>query len=601
MRSSGTWAPLTIQTKKRFSHTPVVNNSMRKSSYLAIVIIFIISCVVYAGTLFNGFVYDDVPQVLENLWIIDFTKIPKIFTSSAWSFMGEEQSFHYYRPMMHTIYTIEYMLFTLNPLYWHLVNIVFHALNGVLVFLVASVLLTPVESSDVGAVNRGLKERFPVLPFVAALFFALHPVATESVAWVAAIPELSYAAFALLSFYLYIKSSREPSAERSTHSFLLSPSYLLSLVFFFVSLFCKEPAMMLLLVLFAYDYSRGKKLISKLMLSRYTLFVILAIIYLFIRNNALGGLGPKFTEHFYLSSFQNFLNIGPLVFSYFTNLILPMKFSPFYVFYPVFSLAEFQALYSWALLLILLAGYIYLFVKRKPAFVAATLLLAPLLPVLYIPALSTSVFAVRYLYLPVAGLGILLALLVRFVLIKTKSAPAKLPINSFIMIIILSVLFSIFTYKTSTRSVIWKSDLTLWEETVRLYPKNYHAQLSIAKSYMDAGEIELAKEGYARSIKYNLELVHPKELALAESWYNLGLLQFDSGEIDKSINSYNESLRINVKRTLTRDVLNNLGNAYASAGKIDEAIRSLERALAIDPTDTYVRHNLEEVRKWKKR
>jgi tetratricopeptide (TPR) repeat protein len=125
--------------------------------------------------------------------------------------------------------------------------------------------------------------------------------------------------------------------------------------------------------------------------------------------------------------------------------------------------------------------------------------------------------------------------------------------------------------------------------------------MSLAHAYADIGEVESAKESYMDSIRYNSSLVHPKALALVESWYNLGLLQYDSGEIDKAVESYTLALEIRVKRTLTRDILNNLGNAYAKGGRIDEAIMSYERALALDPNDKYVRHNLEVVRKWKKR
>ena len=572
---------------------------MRKPSFLAILIIIIVSCAVYATTLFNGFVYDDVPQVLENLWIIELANIPRIFASSAWSFMGDGASYHYYRPMMHTIYAFEYQLFTLNPLYYHLVNILIHVLNSVMVFGVAFLLLNKKREGEGLSDGGTFVKDFPTLPFIAAIFFTVHPVMTESVAWVAAIPELSYTAFFLLSFYLYIRSSASEGSDSTTLSILTRPAYIFSAVFFFVALFCKEPAMTLLPVLVAYDYISRKKFFTFSTIVRYLPFVVLAVIYLIIRNNALGGLAPKFSEHSYLSVFQNILNVGPLVLKYFSNLLVPMKFSPFYVFYPVLSIAELTALYSWVLLVALLVIYIYLFAKKSLAFVPATLLLAPLLPVLYIPALSTSVFAVRYLYLPVAGFTIIMALIVRTILSRQKlkgTRGAIMPIA-----VVLVILFALASFKTIKRGQIWRDDLTLWAETVRLYPKNYHAYNNLAKSYMESGEVELAKKAYNNSIRFNKQLPHPKMLTLAESWYNLGLLEFNSNEIERAIDAYRQSLRIKVKPTLTRDVLNNLGNAYATGGYIDEAIRSYEQALAIDPNDTYVRHNLEAVRKWKKK
>src|SRR6266498_1664007 len=65
-----------------------------------IIIIILISFGVYFTALFNGFVHDDLTQVLENQWIKSVSHIPEIFTKSVWSFKSEITSSNYYRPMM---------------------------------------------------------------------------------------------------------------------------------------------------------------------------------------------------------------------------------------------------------------------------------------------------------------------------------------------------------------------------------------------------------------------------------------------------------------------------------------------------------------------
>jgi hypothetical protein len=73
--------------------------------------------------------------------------------------------------------------------------------------------------------------------FIAAIFFATHPVHTEAAAWIAGIPDLSFAFFFLLLFYLYMRATE----DECRLSF-----YLPSLASFTVAAFCKEPARTLL-------------------------------------------------------------------------------------------------------------------------------------------------------------------------------------------------------------------------------------------------------------------------------------------------------------------------------------------------------------------
>src|SRR3989339_482484 len=117
------------------------------SKSVAIAIILIVSFCVYANTIPNEFVYDDENQGLDNPWIKDVRNIPEIFFSNVWAFIPELHVSNYYRPLMHLIYMAEYHIFGLKPWGWHLVNIIFHAINGIMVFLIAVTLLNKTQSN----------------------------------------------------------------------------------------------------------------------------------------------------------------------------------------------------------------------------------------------------------------------------------------------------------------------------------------------------------------------------------------------------------------------------------------------------------------------
>ena len=122
----------------------------------------------------NAFVYDDRQQVLENPYIHSFRYLGRIFGSTVWTFEGAQGASNYYRPLMTFAYLLAYKAFGLIPFGFHLMNLALHIAVVLLVFAVA---------------ERLFRDR--LLSLIAAGLFALHPIHTESVAWIAAITDLS--------------------------------------------------------------------------------------------------------------------------------------------------------------------------------------------------------------------------------------------------------------------------------------------------------------------------------------------------------------------------------------------------------------------------
>jgi hypothetical protein len=112
--------------------TPTIpKNRLR---YILITLIFFSCFASYFNALFNGFVYDDIFQVVENRWIKNTSYLPDFFSQGVWGFAGGKIS-NYYRPIMHLIYMLAYHIFGLHPWGFHFVNILFHAGVSLLVFL----------------------------------------------------------------------------------------------------------------------------------------------------------------------------------------------------------------------------------------------------------------------------------------------------------------------------------------------------------------------------------------------------------------------------------------------------------------------------------
>ena len=214
------------------SSTP--RSSLKKTRNSADALWYVLLCVAavapYLNTLWNGFVYDDIYQVLGNPYIRSFRYLKQILTTSVWSFRYAAQgTTNYYRPLMSLDYLVLYQIYGPLAYGFHLANLLTHAAVVLLLF----------------AVTKRLTGSKP-LSFIAAAIFALHPVHVEAVAWVAAIPDLQLALFLLVAFWLYMDLGEAESKRWWTW-----PALVLT---FSLALVCKEPAAAFPFIALAYEY-----------------------------------------------------------------------------------------------------------------------------------------------------------------------------------------------------------------------------------------------------------------------------------------------------------------------------------------------------------
>ncbi len=122
---------------------PAIPNAKVKSICKVIppALIAAITLGVYSSTLLNGFVYDDNHILLGNIWVTDFRYASDILFSSLMSFDAAKTASNTYRPLLFFLFMAEHYVFGFKPLGFHLVNIVLHAANAVLVYYLAIFLL----------------------------------------------------------------------------------------------------------------------------------------------------------------------------------------------------------------------------------------------------------------------------------------------------------------------------------------------------------------------------------------------------------------------------------------------------------------------------
>ena len=533
-------------------------NASVKRNLIAALILAAAAFALYFNTLHNGFVWDDLAQVKTNIWIRNFKFIPEILARSAWGFTNETTS--YYRPGMHLGYMLAYHLFGPAPWGFHLLNVIFSTGVSVMAFLLA---LEIFESAGISP------SRVFGVSFLSALLFTANPIHTEAVAWIASLPELSYSFFYLISLYFFILWKKGKSRE----------GIYLSCLFFVLSFLCKETALSLPLAIAAYEISSPNE--TRLPEGRQTIrrlkvllpYFALALAYFVLRFRIIGGFAGPGNPVFHLTGFQWFLNAAVNFGAYLGQLLYPFDLNAYHVTPPVYSFFEWKSILSLAVLLAFAALAFLSFRKNPGVFFILMMVLIPLLPALYLPALPQleNTYAERYLYLPSMGFAFISARL----LYAEKSKKIRLAVFACVLALIIS-----FSVKTVLRNTVWKDETTLWTDTIKKSPDGWVPQNQF-------GLVLESKDKYTEAIS------HFRAAMILAPWPNWMNPALNLGSALMKLGKTGEA-KILIKKVIRSapyysSAHNSLGAAFATEGNLASAETEFRAAVGLNPR-SYMAH-----------
>jgi tetratricopeptide (TPR) repeat protein len=533
--------------------------------------LFALIIAAYLPAMRGGFIWDDDYYVSENLALRSFAGIQDIWAGIVRPNEYVVRVAPQYYPMALTSLWLDYRLWGLNTLGYHLTNVLLHGCSAWLLWLILRKLDVP------GA-------------WVVAAIWALHPLQVESVAWITERKNVLSGVFFFASLLVYLRFSElDPTplraapkpGEEDQLSFGLPGErwklYTLALVLFVCAVLSKSvtgtmPAVVLLLLWWKRGRIDPRNDLLPL-LPFFAIAIAIGTLTAWLERNVVGAKGPEwqhsFTEHILLA--------GRIFWFYIIKLLVPVgltfnyprwdlpKMSPLIWVFPISALLVIAALWS----------------QRR------ALGRGPLVAVLYyagtlVPAMGfAAVFPMRYAYVAdhfqyLAGIGII-ALVVAAVtrLVRDKSVLA--PIAG----IVLAVLF----FLTLKQAAIYKDLETLWTYTIRKNPSSWLAHANLASWY-----IKQSPRRYDRADAEAREAlrINPQN---PEPFITLGLIAEEQGRIDEAIPLFQQATRMHAARASETGVrgapfahaLRSLGHAYATKGEIDKAILVYRNAVEINP------------------
>ena len=465
--------------------------------------------------------------------------------SIIWAFTtGYASNWH---PLTWLSHMLDIELYGLNPMGHHWTNLQIHILNTVLLFLFLRWMT--------GAIWKSA--------FV-AVFFAIHPLHVESVAWIAERKDVLCAFFWILSMLTYVGYVRHPKKRY----------YLLLVILFALGLMSKPmivtlPFALLLLDFWPLDRFRlinyeqkinVFRVLKTLIWEKIPLFVLSAIscfITFFVQQH--GGAVASI-EVFPLNA--RVANSIVSYTSYIGKMIWPLHLA---VLYPLREWHLGQVLISGLLLLFLSILAIRVWRRFPYVTVGWFWFLGTLVPVIGLVQVGAQSIADRYTYIPLVGLFIIIAWGMADISVKWRRQRIVLSIFSGVIVLF----FMIYAW---FQVGYWKNGITLFTHAIHVTRNNSIAHCELANALYKHGKYIESVKHFKRAIQLN-----PK-FGVAHD--NLGVALARMGNLEKAIDQYNQALHIDPENF---HAYNNLGNALAQKGDVEEAVHYYQNALHYNP------------------
>ena len=543
-----------------------------------------------------------------------------------------------YIPLTMIVYTLTYHAAGAEPQFFHAVNIFIHVANVLLVFWLIYLI-------------SGKKR---LTASIVALFFGIHPMHVESVAWVSELKDVLYGFFfiaGLIAYCKYLEAKdekpdsinveMEPASEQNKRNkYLLM---VLTFCFFILSALSKPAAIIFPIVLLLFDFYYRRKSDKWMWIEKLPFFAVSIIsgiiaIKAQVSENLIVDYYPFFQRPFFAS--YAFLN-------YIVKLILPVNITIFYP-YPSLAGGHLPYLYYAAPVIVILLFYgVYRTLKytRLVAF-GFLFFFINIFLVLQFLSVGIAIMATRYTYIPYIGLFFIIAMY--FDKLYSTEKPKLKPYRQAGIIAIISFAI-ICCYATQVRCEVWENDDTVYtdllekfpddpvalnskgyllfeqkkyEESVALFAKAIMVKPDYTKAYINLINSYLGLKDYDNAVK-----ITDSALKQAPLNYNLlttkGYLLSMRQNYTEAIRLYKKSIELNRENTdgyvrladayfqmkdyissvNTLDtglkynandyvLLNNKGYSLFLMGKITEAMECFKSSLSINPDFTTAKVNL---------
>ena len=548
---------------------PERSATVRRVIFLVVAIVGLCALVfvAYGNSVANGFVWDDNQQVVMNPNLRSNIPVWQLFSGDVWSFNHRNAGggHNYYRPFQMLTYRAVTAAWGMDPRAFHLLSIAFHLLVVLLLFAFCLRLSGHLD-----------------LAFAAAGLFAVHPIHSEAVDWISALPDLGCTAFILLAYLLLLYArpleATAPQNRPAVRLWLMVFSWMA----FAAALLWKETAIVFPLLVLAYAFCDKGSLDSARWRSALLLSLPFWCIlggYFLLRLRVLGFVATR-QRNWTLNIFQLALTEIDLLMRYWGKLVAPVHLNAYHVFSPVQSVADPRSIVGIVFLSLAVLAVSKASSRAPQLSFAANWVFITLIPVLDIYAVGRNVFAERYLYLPSVGFCLLVVLGAARL---CNLVPARLRRMSAGSALVAVLVF--FAAETISRNPDWKDDATLFPQTLELSPSAPFVQNMVGEIDRNGAASSEAENHYQKAIYFAERETPPDRVQIGFAYEGLAALYAEHSDFDRALNALEEARMANPQDP---ELDAEQGLVLVQGGHWVEAERLLRKAIVDTPNNENV-------------
>lgn len=477
-------------------------------------------------------------------------------------------------------FALNYYFGDLHVFGYHWVNYLIHLGTAFLLYLFLS------QTFSLQRLRRSIP--FPgEAAAIAALFWAVHPIQTQSVTYIVQRMTSLSAFFYLLAFVFYIQGRKEaeeglPSGSPSRFGYWYFGSGLAALL----SFGSKETAIALPMMIVLYDFlffsSDDREKIKKAAPIYLVLLIAtgtIALFYLWGATGAFGALQEGILKQYGMGHIPWDIRLmtASRVLIYYLSLLFfphPSRLNLDYDFPLSYSLWDPPTTFLSAVAVIGIFFFACFSWKRKPLLTFfvfwyfGNLLLESTI-------LQLDLVFEHRLYLPsiVFFAGMTLWVL--------RWASASSEWTSMIVSVLLVGLISVHAFWTLERNRVWGEEVTLWQDTISKSPRKARPYEALGTAYAEQGRLDEAIQTFLMALRLNEND--------AKVHTNLGVAYYKKGKMEQAISELKRAIEINRRDALA---YYNLANILTDQERWDDAVEAYQKAAAILPVEPMIRHNL---------
>ena len=512
--------------------------------------------IIYSNALYVPFIFDDYDNIVNNPYIkVTEFSFQQLYESA---FRG----IHSARPLAKLTFALNYYFSGEDVFWYHIINLIVHSANGILVFFISYNLLRAIINTEYKNSPEVENTSIILMSLMTAEIFLAHPIQVQSVSYIVQRMNILCVFFCFLSMQLFLLG-------RFTKDFLSrNVLYFFSIIAWTLALSSKQIAAILPALILLIEWLINPDLISRLKKRSILVFIVVFILITVVSVIYLGA-NPvdRILADYEIRDFsliERLLTESRVIFFYLGLVFLPLpdRLNLLHQFTISTSLIDpaTTVLSITGIILLVCISFWFRKISRLFSFAILWFLLCLIIESSII---GLEIVFEHRLYMPLFGIALVFSWMV-YKLFRER--------NFYFSIFATFIVISLGS-GTYLRNLAWSSETSIWMDVVSKHPGSLTGNYNLAKAFQNSGSYKSAVDYYQKVIELNVNYF--------PAYNNLGIIYVENREYQEALEYFSATIELDKNNP---DAYVNIAATLKEIGNVEEALKYIDVALGINNT-----------------